>query len=217
MIKQIECEKCGWEWNTKDSKEFDKYVCHKCGYDNSKYYKLEFEKGGKINNMNNKTELNGSTGGMLVGKRHSEGGIKAINKSSNTPIEMEGGEVVITRNAVSDDSKREFEGKMMTNREILSKINQSGGGVSFAEGGKIKDCACSGKEYKYGGKTMSDHDIVKEMRELYPDDFEKGKLFGYYFSISNILSQAVGFGVIDKLPLKLREFNPESLLNETTL
>jgi hypothetical protein len=39
MIKQIECEKCGWEWNTKDSKEFDKYVCHKCDHDNSSIYK----------------------------------------------------------------------------------------------------------------------------------------------------------------------------------
>jgi len=39
MIKQIECEKCGWKWNTKDSKEHDKYVCHKCDHDNSNIYK----------------------------------------------------------------------------------------------------------------------------------------------------------------------------------
>jgi len=32
----------------------------------------------------------------------------------------------------------------------------------------------------------------------------------------HILSQAVSFGVIDKLSENLREFNPESLLNETT-
>lgn len=60
--------------------------------------------------------------------------------------------------------------------------------------------------------------LIDEAKVIKPiDDFEKGKLFGYYFSISNILSQAVSFGVIDKLPLKLREFNPESLLNDTTL
>jgi hypothetical protein len=53
---------------------------------------------------------------VLVGKRHSEGGIKAVNKSTNQPLEMEGGEVVITRNAVSDNEKREFEGEMLTNR-----------------------------------------------------------------------------------------------------
>jgi hypothetical protein len=103
----------------------------------------------------------GNVGGVLVGKRHSEGGIKAVNKSTNQPLEMEGGEVVITRNAVSDDTKREFEGKMMTNREILSKINQSGGGVSFADGGDIPETIhTSGKEYKYGGKMMKDHEIV---------------------------------------------------------
>ena len=102
----------------------------------------KFEKGGEFNPDDKKTKemithKSGSAGGMLVGNRHSEGGIKAINKSSNTPLEMEGGEVVITRNAVSDEKKYEFEGEMLTNREILSKINESGGGVSFAKGGDI--------------------------------------------------------------------------------
>jgi predicted transcriptional regulator len=74
---------------------------------------------------------------------------------------MEGGEVVITRNAVSDNTKREFNGEMLTNREILSKINESGGGVSFADGGDIPETiSTSGKEYKYGGKMMKDHEIV---------------------------------------------------------
>jgi len=30
----IKCKKCNWTWNTKDSEEYDKYVCHKCGFDN---------------------------------------------------------------------------------------------------------------------------------------------------------------------------------------
>ena len=46
------------------------------------------------------------------------------------------------------------------------------------------------------------------------DDFEKGKLFGYYQTISNILSQAVAFGVFDKLPKDLQEFIPEELLDK---
>jgi predicted ABC-type ATPase len=121
------------------------------------------------------THKSGSAGGMLVGKRHSEGGIKAINKSTGQPLEMEGGEVVITRDAVSDDTKREFEGQMMTNREILSKINESGGGVSFADGGDIEECGCTGKKFNYGGKTMTDYEIVNQMKSLYPKDFEKGK------------------------------------------
>lgn len=119
-------------------------------------------KGGELNPddpklKNTMIHKSGSAGGVLVGKRHSEGGIKAINKSSDSPLEMEGGEVVITRNAVSDNEKREFEGKMMTNREILSKINEEGGGVAFADGGKLKKESdyCCDDTMEDGGDTNS--------------------------------------------------------------
>jgi hypothetical protein len=165
--QEVDCQNCGWHWNTTDSEEYDKYVCHKCGFDNTLFYSNNImEKGGEINadNPKIKNEMihkSGKVGGLLVGKRHSEGGIKAINKSNNSPLEMEGGEVVITRNAVSDDTKREFEGEMLTNRQILSKINEGGGGVSFADGGDIPEhIMVSGKEYKYGGNTMKDNEIV---------------------------------------------------------
>jgi hypothetical protein len=46
--QKITCENCGWTWNTKDSAEFDKYVCHNCGFDNSGFY----AKSGKTNNIN---------------------------------------------------------------------------------------------------------------------------------------------------------------------
>jgi hypothetical protein len=36
--KEITCVNCGWHWNTNDSDPSDKYVCHKCGYDNRTYY-----------------------------------------------------------------------------------------------------------------------------------------------------------------------------------
>jgi hypothetical protein len=165
--QEVVCQNCGWHWNTIDSEEYDKYVCHKCGFDNTLFYSNNImEKGGEVNadNPKIKNEMihkSGKVGGLLVGKRHSEGGIKAINKSNNSPLEMEGGEVVITRNAVSDDTKREFEGEMLTNRQILSKINEGGGGVSFADGGDIPEhIMVSGKEYKYGGNTMKDNEIV---------------------------------------------------------
>jgi hypothetical protein len=104
----------------------------------------------------------GTLSGYLVGKTHAEGGIKAVNKSTGQPLEMQGGEVVITAPAVSDQTKREFEGKMMTNREILSAINEKGGGVAFAKGGDIpKKIKRTGASYKYGGKTMTDHEIYK--------------------------------------------------------
>jgi len=115
--------------------------------------------GKEMNNFKNGGELNpdnkvvkeffahdsGNAGGVLVGKRHSEGGIKAINKSTGQPLEMEGGEVVLTRGAVSNPKKYLFEGKEMTTREISSKLNVDGGGVSFAEGGDVEeknDCGC---------------------------------------------------------------------------
>ena len=107
----------------------------------------------------------GEAGGYLVGRRHSTGGIKAVNKSTGQPLEMEGGEVVITRDAVSDNTKRSFNGKMMTNRQILSEINQSGGGVAFADGGEVPDTMhfTANAEYEYGGKTMCGCDLATEM------------------------------------------------------
>jgi hypothetical protein len=116
----------------------------------------------------------GEAGGYLVGRRHSKGGIKAVNKSTGQPLEMEGGEVVITRDAVSDPKKRSFNGKMMTNRQILSEINQSGGGVAFAEGGEVPETMnfSSDAEYEYGGKTMCGCDLATEMSRY--KTFEEG-------------------------------------------
>jgi hypothetical protein len=109
----------------------------------------------------------GSMSGYLVGKTHAEGGIKAINKSTGQPLEMQGGEVVITAPAVSDQTKRNFDGKMMTNREILSSINERGGGVAFAESGMEipSEIHFSGTSYNYGGKMLSDHDIAYELSQ----------------------------------------------------
>jgi hypothetical protein len=109
----------------------------------------------------------GSMSGYLVGKTHANGGIKAINKSTGQPLEMQGGEVVITAPAVSDQTKRNFDGKMMTNREILSAINERGGGVSFAEAGMEipTEMHFNGTSYNYGGKMLSDHDIAYELSQ----------------------------------------------------
>lgn len=108
----------------------------------------------------------GEAGGYLVGRRHSEGGIKAVNKSTGQPLEMEGGEVVITRNAVSDTTKRSFNGKMMTNREILSAINQSGGGVAFADGGEVPESIdYVDMVYEYDGQELDSRKILEKMAE----------------------------------------------------
>lgn len=103
----------------------------------------------------------GSLGGYAVGRMHKTGGIKGTVKGGGQQVEFQGNEVVITAPAVADNTKHEFNGQMLTNRQILSKINEAGGGVSFAKGGPMpKTVKCFGKKYTYGGKLVTDHDIV---------------------------------------------------------
>jgi hypothetical protein len=165
---------------------------------------INYEKGGQIDPDNTKTKdmithKAGSAGGLLVGNRHSEGGIKAVNKSTNTPLEMEGGEVVITRNAVSDGEKREFEGEMLTNREILSKINEGGGGVSFEDGGKVDygvDCddkmSDGGSLKKFDPKSVVGKMLVGKIRfsEIVDvKDMGNGNVWVTHESFSGFTSQ----------------------------
>jgi hypothetical protein len=119
----------------------------------------------------------GTQGGYFVGKLHKEGGIKGINKSTGQPIEVQGGEVIITAPAVADQTKREFEGQMLTNREILSKINEKGGGVSLENGGEIY---FNGSSYNYGGKTMTDYEIMQEISKCGCEhEYKKGGVITY--------------------------------------
>jgi hypothetical protein len=100
-------------------------------------------------------------GGYLVGKPHSEGGIKGINVDTNEPIEVEGGEVVITKPAVESQKTYELDGVPMKPRDILSKINSDHGGVKFKDGGEI-----DGK-YDDGGKiplSQYERQAVNESR-----------------------------------------------------
>jgi hypothetical protein len=41
MGKQIICKNCGWKWNTDKSDEHNKYICHKCNFDNRTFYDSE--------------------------------------------------------------------------------------------------------------------------------------------------------------------------------
>lgn len=46
-------------------------------------------------------------------------------------------------------------------------------------------------------------------------EFGQGRLIGYYGSILSALNRADSFGILDEMPEKIREFNPEDLLAET--
>jgi hypothetical protein len=144
----------------------------------------KYKSGGALHNDEGVKD-DAKEGGLFVGQSHSNGGIKAYNVSTQQPIEVEGGEVIITKKAVDDGEKREFEGEMLTNKEILSRINESGGGVSFADGGEIHGCGCSGKKYNYGGETLEDYMIIKKMNDAY--DMTFGKSVSYVNSLVNKL------------------------------
>jgi hypothetical protein len=119
---------------------------------------MENKSGGfLVGRKNGKTYIHndGSLGGFLVGRRHSEGGIKGNNESTGQPIEVESEELVINKNAVTSVDKKEFEGKMMTNREILSNLNVQGGGVSFSGGGNVEET------YKTDKNLVDNHQIKK--------------------------------------------------------
>ncbi len=144
----------------------------------------KYKSGGALHNAEGVKD-DAKEGGLFVGQSHANGGIKAYNVSTQQPIEVEGGEVIITKKAVDDTEKREFEGEMLTNKEILSRINESGGGVSFADGGEIHGCGCSGKKYNYGGETLEDYMIIKRMNDAY--DMTIGKSVSYVNSLMNKL------------------------------
>jgi hypothetical protein len=144
----------------------------------------KYKSGGALHNAEGIKD-DAKEGGLFVGRSHATGGIKAYNVSTQQPIEVEGGEVIITKKAVDDGEKREFEGEMLTNKEILSRINESGGGVSFADGGEVHGCGCSGKKYNYGGETLEDFMIIKKMNEAY--DMSFGKSVSYVNSLMNKL------------------------------
>jgi hypothetical protein len=157
-----------------------------------------FAKGGHVKGDGNKTN-NGKDGGFFEGRSHAQGGIKAVNVDTNQPIEVEGNEVVINKRSVSDGTLHNFNGKKMTNKQILSEINQSGGGVSFAKGGET-DCGCTHIEYEDGGQ-LRDSKITTfaSMYDGEVDAYESISQANLYYYVSEdnghyiVLAEAVGF------------------------
>jgi hypothetical protein len=87
----------------------------------------------------------GKRGGWLVGKSHREGGIKAIVVDTGKPIELEGEEVIITKEAAKKHWK------------ALSEINQDGGGVPIAPPNNIGWKHKAAKKLLFGGNIGSEY------------------------------------------------------------
>ena len=161
----------------------------------------EFKDGGELNADSQEVKEyfahdSGNAGGLLVGKRHSEGGIKADVKSTGQKIEMEGGEAVITRGAVNSKKKYVYEGKEMTTREILSDLNVKGGGVAFADGGDVPEkmnCGCS--SMKVGGISYTPQDFITLSEKEYQehrliDGIEKERK-DHFYTLAKLNSGAI--------------------------
>lgn len=133
------------------------------GFNLSQKAPIEYERGGDVHTKKGVT-TDGKKGGYFEGRSHAEGGIKAHNVDTDSPIEVEGGEVIITKKAVDDPTKREFQGKQMTNREILSAINQSGGGVSFEHGGQVSEHMAKHGMEIHKRKCNYGHRLMRKMR-----------------------------------------------------
>jgi len=133
--------------------------------------KESYEKGGPVT-------TDGKNGGWLKGNRHyskegkSLGGIPAVVGNGEKPVELEGGEVIINREA----SKKHW--------KELSRINQSaGGGVPIGPPEQDTD------DYKEGGKVIEFnpnhlanrriYDFAKMVKSKYPKVWDLGgNIFG---------------------------------------
>jgi hypothetical protein len=131
--------------------------------------------------MRNTETNNGKKGGLLKGKPHydkngnSIGGIKAIVVDTNKPVELEGGEVIINKEA----SKKYW--------KELSKINQSAGnGVPILPPNEYDE---DPSEYKDGGNIIDfnpNHvpskriiNYAKNIKQKYPKIWDLGgNIFG---------------------------------------
>ena len=102
--------------------------------------------------------------GITKGKSHKEGGIPMEVKSTGQKIEVEGGEGIVNKYAMSSNDKFEFEGKEKTSCEIISELNQKkGDGVSF-------ECnTVENKKYKFkkgGSLEFDEGDVIVDNKEF---------------------------------------------------
>lgn len=80
-------------------------------------------------------KIDGSKGGILEGPSHAQGGIKTEVKESGGKLEVQGGEVILMKEAMDLMTKIKCEG---TPIGIASAINNLTGGESFSDSGKCK-------------------------------------------------------------------------------
>jgi len=151
---------------------------------------------------------NGKNGGTLKGKPHSRGGIKAVVTDTNQMVELEGGEVIINKEA----SKKHW--------KELSRINQSaGGGVPILPPNSA-DTDSDPEEYKRGGRTIKFnpnhipnkwiYQYAKKIKEKYPKVWAMGgNVFGNeaYKNLERVLKRGYWTDNEEWMYVKWQSFN----------
>jgi hypothetical protein len=133
-----------------------------------------------IDHILDKMEKTLANGGLVKGGSHASGNdVPVIDEKTGKDlgIRVEGEEVVINKRAVKSEESHEFDGKKMTNKEVLNEINTStGGNPIMSEGGEVKSCGCQmadgggiltpqiefdGKEVIYSIGNVNDENFVE--------------------------------------------------------
>lgn len=102
-----------------------KHIWEECLQDVKTGVVYEYKDGGECGCMSYKD------GGLAYGNSHDKGGMPLKVMSTGQNIEIEGGEGVINKRSMQMNKKLDFQGKMLTPCQIVSKINEMGGGVKF--------------------------------------------------------------------------------------
>ena len=142
-------------------------------------------------------------GGLTKGKSHAEGGIKMRVESTGQKIEVEGGEVIVNKKNVADETTLEFEGEQKTTCEILSDLN------SRNDNGVTLECdSVEGKKYKHkeGGKLPKLNMENNSDYDTYLDNKRIDLFAEYGMKIANIINLENSLGISRENMPQIRSF-----------
>jgi hypothetical protein len=180
MDQDITCVNCGWHWNTKDSDPIDKYICHKCGFDNRTYYDSD-----PISKMEKQIALPDTYATYDNLKPILERQGYQINKIMASGGNIHGGKILFTINDDKIDDllyRSNFDSYVFLDDDgyLLSEKDFERFKVIVSDKGydenKINVQDWNYTDYKVGGKLINSPDFLKgkkEELEEHRDVFEK--------------------------------------------
>ncbi|MCC6721763.1 MAG: hypothetical protein IT243_06130 [Bacteroidia bacterium] len=149
----------------------------------------------------------GTKGGIVEGNTHEDGGVPAIIKETDTPIEVEKDETVINATSMKDEDTYTVTG---TPIQIASAINAiDGNGVDFAKGAEIEKVEdVETKENTDALKKEIQESITKLLQEVSKENrhlLTKHKLREIEQKLDNLISD-YWTDVVSVNPKELTEF-----------